>query len=173
MSIAPPSDIVLDVAQAADPQRLQEAQAKLARMSAGTAGATDFAAALGPQTPLPSAPPVRLPLYPMAQVVTTKPISPYQKFEAVLLQNLVDNILPRGDGLFGDAASSDINRSMLAEQLAVQIARSNRVGIARMLEKAHGPAGAATAGAQLAAARPVPSPDVALRAILSAPRSKE
>ena len=173
MSIAPPSDIVLDVAQAADPQRLQEAQAKLARMSAGTAAATDFPAVLGQKTPLPSAPPVRLPLYPTAPVVTTRPISPYQKFEAVLLQNLVDNILPRGGGLFGDAASSDINRSMLAEQLAVQIARTNRVGIARMLEKAHGPAGASAVGAQLAAAQAVPSPDVALRAVLSTPRSKE
>ena len=111
--------------------------------------------------------------------MTTRPISPYQKFEAVLLQNLVDNILPRDGGLFGDAASSDVNRSMLAEQLAVQIARSNRVGIARMLEKAHGPAGtapasvAAAADAQLAAARSVPPPDVALRPVLSAPRSKE
>ena len=142
-------------------------------MSPGAAAAPDFSAVLGPKTPLPSAPPVRLPLYPTAPAVTTRPISPYQKFEAVLLQNLVDNILPRDGGLFGDAASSDVNRSMLAEQLAVQIARSNRVGIARMLEKAHGPAGAATAGAQRAAARSVPPPDMAHRPVLSAPRSKE
>jgi hypothetical protein len=41
MSITPPSDIVLDVARAADPARYQDAVAKLSQP--GSAGATAFA----------------------------------------------------------------------------------------------------------------------------------
>ena len=83
----------------------------------------------------------------------------------MLLQNLVDNILPRGDGLFGDAASADVNRSMLAEQLSLQLARSNRVGIASMLEKAHGSPGASAAGLNLPTTRSVAASDAALHAV--------
>ncbi len=69
----------------------------------------------------------------------TAPASPYRKFEAVLLQTFVQEILPKDEQLFGDAASADISRSMMAEQLANQLAKSDRIGIARMIEKAHAP----------------------------------
>ncbi len=143
VSISPPSDIVLDVAQAADPTRLQAATAKLAKMAAGQSG-DGFAAALGSATgaglsaPLSAAraaPPS--PFGPLARRVMPA-LSPYQKFEAVMLQNFVQNILPKDEDLFGDAASADITRSMLAEQVANQIARSGRIGIAQMIEHAHG-----------------------------------
>ena len=169
MSIAPPSDIVLDVAQAADPQKLQEAQAKLARIAAG-ASSGDFSSVLGGAggaVSAPTAAPVSLPIYASAPTHTGKPMSPYQKFEAVLLQNLMIDILPKDTNLFGDAASADINRSMLAEQLANQIARTNKIGISQMVEKAHGPSslGApAHAPPSLAIAAPASS-DAALTAL--------
>ena len=128
MSIAPPSDIILDVAQAADPQRLQAATSKLAQMATGRATVPDDFATLLNST-----------LAPLPARVVAVPNSPYRKFEAVLLQTFVQEILPKDDQLFGDAASADISRSMMAEQLANQLAKSDRIGIARMIEKAHAP----------------------------------
>ena len=162
MSIAPPSDIILDVAQAADPQRLQAATSKLSKMASGTVSVPeDFATLLtqaGGGTPsTPAAPALRNSTLPMPPAkVGSAPVSPYRKFEAVLLQTFVQEILPKDDQLFGDAASSDISRSMMAEQLANQLAKSDRIGIARMIEKAHPPLQATTlstpaAGSGLAA----------------------
>ena len=146
MSIAPPSDIILDVAQAADPQRLQAATSKLAKMASGSATVPDDFATLltqaggGAASPPPT-PAVRNSTLAMSPAtVVNQPASPYRKFEAVLLQTFVQEIMPKDEQLFGDAASADISRSMMAEQLANQLAKSDRIGIARMIEKAHGPA---------------------------------
>ena len=145
MSIAPPSDIILDVAQAADPQRLQAATSKLAKMATGSATVPDDFSTLltqaGGGTPsTPVAPALRnSTLASTPARVVTEPTSPYRKFEAVLLQTFVQEILPKDEQLFGDAASADISRSMMAEQLANQLAKSDRIGIARMIEKAHAP----------------------------------
>ena len=148
MSIAPPSDIILDVAQAADPQRLQAATSKLSKMATGTATVPDDFATLltqagGGTSSAPPSPAVRNSITAIIPA-RAAPASPYRKFEAVLLQTFVQEILPKDDGLFGDAASSDISRSMMAEQLANQLAKSDRIGIARMIEKAHAPLRSAT-----------------------------
>ncbi len=162
MSIAPPSDIVLDVAQAADPLKLQAATAKLARMAAGGgAGEAGFAAALDaalapPATkPLPSSFGTGTTLWPTTPAVQPRGTSAYQKFEAVILQNFVQNILPKDENLFGDAASADIVRSMLAEQLATQLAQSGRLGIAKMIAGAH--SGDQASEGKDAVAAPVPA----------------
>ena len=63
----------------------------------------------------------------------------YQKFEAVLLQNFVESILPKDSELFGDKNSADIYRSMMAEQLANQLAKSGSLGIAKQIMAAHPP----------------------------------
>ena len=142
MSIAPPSDIILDVAQAADPQRLQAATSKLARLASDSATVPDDFETLltqaGGLPPSAAAAPVRRnsTLATTPATVVTTPTSPYRKFEAVLLQSFVQEMLPKDEQLFGDAASADISRSMMAEQLANQLAKSDRIGIARMIEKA-------------------------------------
>ncbi len=161
MSIAPPSDIILDVAQAADPQRLQAATSKLARMASGSATLPDDFATLLTQAgslpgSTPATPAVRSTLATTPARIVTAPASPYRKFEAVLLQSFVQEILPKDEQLFGDAASADISRSMMAEQLANQLAKSDKIGIARMIEKAHAPLQTASptfpAGSSFAAA---------------------
>lgn len=155
MSIAPPSDIILDVAQAADPQRLQAATTKLNAMAVASGGAAvDFQSLLASAAarPSPAAGAAASPtaagstLLASHPATVTPPMSPYRKFEAVLLQTFVQDMLPKDENLFGDAASADACRSMLAEQLANQLAKSGRIGIAQMIEKAHGP--------QVAAAKP-------------------
>ena len=121
MSIAPPSDIILDVAQAADPQRLQAATSKLAKLASGSATVPDdFETLLTQAGGLPAsttATPVlrNSTLATTPATVVTTPASPYRKFEAVLLQSFVQEMLPKDEQLFGDAASADISRSMMAQ----------------------------------------------------------
>lgn len=139
MSIAPPSDIVLDVAQAADPARVQAAAAKLATMAGSPTSDIDFSAVLDahakPLLTQPALPSVHAPEIARGHQMRTAPGSPYQKFEAVVLQNFLQDVLPKNSELFGDAFSADAYRSMLAEQLANQVAKSGRLGIAAMMEK--------------------------------------
>ena len=142
MSIAPPSDIVLDVAQAADPAKRQAAVERLAAMAAqGGTPPIDFDAALKTTTPggrVASTDP-SLRLSPLGGArgsqVTAGHGSAYQKFEAMVLQSFVSSILPKDTELFGDSASADMCRSLLAEKLADQLARSGRIGIAKTLEQ--------------------------------------
>ncbi len=139
MSIAPPSDIVLDVAQAADPLKVQAATAKLATMASGVGTNVDFASLLQSQSKSSSAtasatttsPTVP---YGRGHQMETKPASPYQKFEAVVLQSFMQSILPKDSDLFGDQFSADAYRSMMSEQLAAQVAKSGRLGIAHAIE---------------------------------------
>lgn len=147
MSIAPPSDIILDVAQAADPQRLQAATVKLNSMATASGGMpVDFHALLASAASRPagSGGAAASTLSSLTPPSTRPSMSPYMKFEAVLLQTFVQEMLPKDDKLYGDAATADAYRSMMAEQLANQLAKSGRIGIAKMIEKAHGPQTAAT-----------------------------
>jgi hypothetical protein len=142
LSIAPPSDIVLDVAQAADPQRLQAATERLARLAAGApAGSEEFGMALqrirvGAAASASTSSPPKIPDDRPTHAITAMSRSPYQKFESMVLQNFVEAMLPRDDALFGDAASAGAYRSMLADQLATQLARTGKLGIAKVIEKA-------------------------------------
>ena len=158
MAIAPPSDLLLDVARAADPAKVREATAKLARLAADPSAPNEgFGKALAAAKVTSASAPV---VTPSASPVPTGTGSlraaaqpkadTYKKFEAVLLQNFVESMLPKDDDSYGDAASAGIYRSMMAEQLANQIANAGGIGIAKAIEKAH-PAGAASK-----AATPVP-----------------
>ena len=142
MSIAPPSDIIMDVAQAADPTRREAAVAKLAAQAAAQGGSppVDFATALGTATPsLGVKTDASLRLSPLAGAGHSQSLaahgSPYQKFESILLKNFVESIMPKDTELFGDAASADMCRSMFAEKTADQLAKSGRFGIATSIER--------------------------------------
>lgn len=142
MSIAPPSDIIMDVAQAADPARRQAAVAKLAAQAAAQGGTPPvaFDAALGTATPsLGVKTDASLRFSPLAGAGRSQSLavhgSPYQKFESVLLKNFVESIMPKDTELFGDAASADMCRSMFAEKIADQLAKSGRFGIATSIER--------------------------------------
>ncbi len=180
MSIAPPSDIILDVAQAADPQRLQAATVKLNSMATAAGGVpADFqsllAHAASRSTPA-GAPAINQATASTSTVKTA--MSPYRKFEAVLLQTFVQEMLPKDDDLYGDATTSDAYRSMMAEQLADQLAKSGRIGIAKMIEKAHPPHGAAhpqaaaagSLGSAGSAQVAIAAPDLAAAPPLQMPR---
>lgn len=156
LSIAPPSDIVMDVAQAADPARRQAAVAKLAAQAAAQGGSppVDFAATLSSATPGPGTrtdPSLRL--SPLVGAGRSQGLagrgSPYQKFEAMVLQNFVESMLPKDTELFGDSASADACRSMFAGKIADQLARSGRIGIAQSIEHFQSHAAAAASAVKL------------------------
>ena len=151
MAISPPSDILLDVANAADPASVRAATARLATLASDpSAKAGDFARALaaaqqdgkassGATTGLANYGTSTL-LGPATSVAgRAAPLKrdTYQKFEAVLLTNFVESMLPKDDELYGDKQSAGVYRSMLAEQFANQISRAGGIGIAKAVEHAH------------------------------------
>jgi hypothetical protein len=153
MSIFPATDIVTDVARAADPTRLDMAMKRLSEASAASASNRgDFASVLDvTQTPPPRASghgaPSRLPPSPMepgapssrTESARTPASIAAQKFEAFILQTCLETILPKEDNAsYGDAPAAGVWRSMMAEQLGAQIAKAGGIGIQRLLDRDHG-----------------------------------
>ncbi|MBZ8131807.1 rod-binding protein [Afifella sp. IM 167] len=168
MAISPPSDIVLDVARAADPLRYQEATQRLTQMRAAagtgsaasaaeafdalmdeTSGETEAAAApraLSPLLQLPTNPASALTRLANSTALssatsgiggatTGADTGTYRSFEAMVLTSFVQTMLPQSSsGLFGSGSAGQIWRSMLAEQIAKQMADSGGVGIADQLQ---------------------------------------
>lgn len=152
MAISPLSDIVLDVAKAADPASYSAAAGRLQRL-AGTAAAVppmpgpdipvqeSFAEALGSVTsPRPVAP--HTPFDPALALVRMQnqdalADSPFQKYESFVLSSFVETMLPKdSEVLFGSGTAGEIWKSMLAEGLGSQLARVGGIGIADMLSSA-------------------------------------
>jgi hypothetical protein len=129
VAITPPSDIVLDVARAADPGRYRLAVEQLARLRAVAAAASDAAvppsglgASAGPPTGAGPPAPGR------------RRLDAYGQFEAFVLQSFLQSMLPRNAGtVYGKGTAGEVWRSMLAEQLGGQLAACGQVGIARRL----------------------------------------
>lgn len=143
MSIKPPSDIVLDVARAADPASSAAAAERLARI-AGEGGKTDSAfssvmAEVETAEPQPAgvdaAAPARIggasPSVPLTEpgFADAAPASAgagekaYKGLEAILLQSVVSTMLPEDSEFFGEGSAGEIWRSMLAEQLGDTLAK--------------------------------------------------
>lgn len=149
MAIQPPSDILLDVANAADPAQVRAASARLAKLAADPAAAADFNQALTTvaqqdQTPF-AGPGPRVAIGAPTNRIDRAPkdaAAAYQKFEAVLLQKFVEAMLPKDDQLYGDKESAEVYRSMMAEQFANQIAKAGGIGIAKSMAAKHPPTAA-------------------------------
>lgn len=169
MAISPPSDIILDVARAADPERLKVATAKLDRLAdtAGTAFASlmpevseagKAVAALadaGPAAdPAPSTPfdlhRARLRLQnetALASRVDAASASAgnprsraLESFEAMVLSTFVGSMLPEGaEDVYGSGTAGDVWKSMLSDQLGKQMAKAGGIGIADRLLAGHVP----------------------------------
>ncbi|MGH6797207.1 MAG: rod-binding protein, partial [Roseiarcus sp.] len=60
------------------------------------------------------------------------------QFEAMMLSSFVGELLPKDAGdVFGQGMAGDMWRSMLAEQVSMQIAKSGKLGLARRLFATH------------------------------------
>jgi hypothetical protein len=131
MAIAPPSDLILDVAKAADPASLQQATSRLRTIASSAtgegfglafAGASDQAGQAFDSFAKTAASSVELQK------------SPAEKFEAMILSQFVETMLPdNAEAVFGEGATGEIWKSMMAEQVAGQLAASGGVGIADLI----------------------------------------
>jgi Rod binding domain-containing protein len=144
MAIDPPSDVVLEVLKAADPARAAAATQRLnALAGAGAAETEDFSETLA-QTAPPAPAPVaglanaRSRLADAAFAASDKAAKAQVDFEAVLLNGFVNEMLPKdGSAAFGQGLAGDMWKSMLADQVSRQIAKSGSLGIAKRLFAAH------------------------------------
>lgn len=140
VAITPPSDIVLDVARAADPEKYRMAAERLARLRATVPSTETFMppadqarVAASTDAANTAATPTR-PLDAGASAQTRRRLDPYGQFEAFVLQSFVQSMLPKNaTTVFGKGSAGEFWRSMLAEKMGDELARSGQVGIARRL----------------------------------------
>ncbi len=135
MAITPPSDIVLDVARAADPERYRAALDRL----------TNLRASVAAEAPRPPATPERPvvdaaaaadagSVRPGAPVRDRRRLDAFGQFEAFVLQSFVQSMLPKNaTNVYGRGTAGEVWRSMLAEKIGEELARSGQVGIAQRL----------------------------------------
>jgi hypothetical protein len=165
VAIHPPSDIVLDVAKAADPAKLQAAALKLAGSADGTdAGFADLVDGLGGRggsSRSTLAGEVAAPAIGVSarasrlDAASADPaMKPYRDFEAFVLQSFIAEMLPKdAQGIYGQGVAGEMWRGILAQQLGKEIARAGGIGIAKAISKAH-PAAARRRPDPMAAASP-------------------
>ncbi len=137
MAISPPSDIVLDVLRAADPSEVQAAQAKLkanratfAASSLASAG-NGFSAAVdlldGSESKARIAHADR-------SAKSAEMPEEYRKFEASILQNFVNSMMPKdSEDIYGKGSAGEFWQSMMSEQIADQMSKNGGIGIAEQI----------------------------------------
>jgi peptidoglycan hydrolase FlgJ len=149
VAINPPSDILLDVAAAAHPSKLRAATQRLEETGSEKQGAAFTTALEG----MADAPPVRAAAPHGERNAALLPrdsqAKALEKFEAFFVQTAVESMLPKNaENVFGSGTAGDIWRSMLAEQIAAEIARGMKFGIAEQLAGGHFRAGLRQSAAQ-------------------------
>ena len=162
MAINPPSDLVLDVANAADPATLQASVEKLRSLAAARVEAQTrlsretFASIQQAGTPTGSIGSTSAP---------GAPNPAYTKFESFMLQSFVESMFT-GDNqaVFGKGIAGDYWKSMMAEAVAKQMADAGGIGVARMLEQqsANKAKSAAASAAPAVSGDQTPDPNVIL-----------
>jgi flagellar protein FlgJ len=151
MAINPPSDLVLDVAMAADPDTLRTSLEKLRSMASDRVATQmqlsreNFAAMQQP-APMRGA---------VAGSTAAAPNAAFKKFEAFMLQSFVESMFA-GDNqaVFGEGIAGDYWKSMMAEAVANKMADAGGIGVARMLEQQSAKKAKSEAAAQAEAAAP-------------------
>jgi hypothetical protein len=145
MAFNPRTDVVLEVLSAADPSRARLAAQRLNTLAGSNAPLADFAAdldraagaATATTSALANAADARSRLA-EAPGGSDKPGQAKTQFEAMMLNSFVGELLPKDTGeVFGQGTAGDMWRSMLAEQVSMQIAKSGKLGLARRLFATH------------------------------------
>lgn len=133
MAISPPSDLILDVAKAADPMEIRQAANRLKSMAADASGAGFNLAYDTAKAGVPADAGIDL-FRPGGRAEAPSQKSPAEKFEAMILTQFVETMLPKdAEMVFGKGTTGEIWKSMLAEQVAGQLAASGGVGVADLL----------------------------------------
>ena len=144
MAFSPKTDVILEVASAADPSRASMAAQRLNAIAGSNATPADFVSSLNQAAGVAKAPP-SLPGGADARSRLAEAASGPEKlgkaktqFEAMMLNSFVSELLPKDTGeVFGQGMAGDMWRSMLAEQVSTQIAKSGKLRLARRLFATH------------------------------------
>lgn len=123
MAISPPSDIVLDVARAIEPNALEAARTKLMSIAGNrNAEAGEFSSAV-------SAAGMRG--EPAGRVEPKGAASgAFVQFEAMVLQNFVEKMLPSdAENVYGTGVAGEMWKSFLAQELGTEMAKAGGIGI--------------------------------------------
>lgn len=135
-------DLILGVSRAADAAKHREAVSRLERLSREATGAADAqpadpTSAWSAEVRHAGADTTRSArfLSPSSAPDGSQPISDvYVQFEAVLLQNMIEAMMPENaEAMLGSGTAGKIWKSMLAEKLAAEIARTGTLGIAKQI----------------------------------------
>jgi peptidoglycan hydrolase FlgJ len=139
VSIPLSTDIVAGVASAADSTKVRAATERLERIASVKESATarlanDSQATVATASRSAA---VRVPLAKGGGKVgttigqTPSPLDEYQKFEAYVLQNFIELMMPKDvQSVYGGGVAGDYWKSLLAEKMAMEIARTGGVGVA-------------------------------------------
>lgn len=146
MSISPPSDIVLGVASAVDPEKYRAAAERLSNLGETATGVTASAAPvssgkMGGASNNVTQPVFTLPSKAAAGTTSNtstsasdREMKAYKKFEAYLMQTFVESMLPKNTSeIYGSGTAGEIWRSMLAEHIANEMASGTALGIAESI----------------------------------------
>jgi peptidoglycan hydrolase FlgJ len=145
MAFNPRTDVVMEVLSAADPARASLAAERLSALAGSNAPAADFSADLDRAANSAAAIPARLANAAGARSrLAEMPGGPDKvgqaktQFEAMMMSSFVGELLPKdASSVFGQGMAGDMWRSMLAEQVSLQIAKSGKLGLARRLFATH------------------------------------
>lgn len=145
MSIFPPTDLVTEVARAADPQRLSAAVHRLSEISGARLHAKDdFAEAItgvdgvaggavANSAAARAGGPPRVTQH--TKSTDSKAQGATRQFEAFIIQSCLETILPKADqATFGSGSAGGIWRSIMAEKIGDQIAKAGGLGLQRLLD---------------------------------------
>lgn len=132
MAINPPSDLVLDVARAADPDTMRASVERLRSLSGKGAGAVDT----GTGAALSFASLETVGDGERALAHDAAPADKaYKKFEAFMLQSFVESMFTSDTkSVFGQGIAGDYWKSMMAEAIANKMTDAGGIGIARTLQ---------------------------------------
>lgn len=157
MAISTKTDIVLGVSLAADPMKYMEAVERLRKLE--SSNPTDFSSVLseqgrpappttgsvgkqpvssGPEDALAQGPevPAQVPAAVRRKSAGAKDV--YGQLEAFIMQTFIQSMLPKdAASVFGKGTAGEVWRSMMAEKMGAEVARSGKLGIASRLAKAH------------------------------------
>ncbi len=145
MAIDPASDIILDVARAADPQKVAVATKRLNDLSGVDAANADFAQSLGTASARLSSAATPDVSYNNPQAWTSKIPASGDKaanvkvgLESVLMKSFVDQLLPHDAAeVFGHGVAGDVWKSMLSDKIAAEVAKSGALGLDKKLFATH------------------------------------
>jgi peptidoglycan hydrolase FlgJ len=145
MVFNPRTDVVMEVLSAADPSRASLAAQRLSALAGSNPPGPDFSADLERASSSPTAIPA-----PLANAAdarsrlgeiaggSNKLGQAKTQFEAMMLSSFVGELLPKdASSVFGEGTAGDMWRSMLAEQVSLEIAKSGKLGLARSLFATH------------------------------------